>query len=332
MAMPAATLPENISVIVPLYNKREHVELCLRSVLDQTFQGFEIVVVNDASTDGSEVEAAKLVDPRITIVNRTSSGPGPGPARNLGIRRAKYPWCAFLDADDLWDPTYLERMAGAIGELPQDVGFVFSGFQNLDGEGEVRLDKFSEGRLGQPPVIFDLPNFVRAWIQNHNAPNRTSATIIRRDILMEIGGFPEEEKCKRGEDKDTWLRTIMTTRSAYVPFVGMTYLTDSDNKISETTWSNEKPCLRRSLNFPPTLDADATSARLLRRLYNDEVFSNAKEISRSGSLQLKILRGFYLRDDLAKLLLILGLCLLPHSLVSFARRVRRVCSAATKNF
>lgn len=331
MAMPAATQPENISVIIPLYNKREYVDQCIRSVLDQTFQGFEIIVIDDASTDGSEAEAAKFADPRITIVHRTSSGPGPGPARNLGIRSAKYPWCAFLDADDIWDPAYLERMTHAIGQLPPNIGFVFSGFQNLDGAGVLRLNKFSEGRLGGPAMVLDLPDFIRAWIQNHNSPNRTSATIIRRDVLTKIGGFPEEEKCKHGEDKDTWLRTIMTTRCAYIPFVGMTYLTDSTNKISESTWSNELPCMRRSLNIRPSRDDGKTVKRLLRRLYNDEVLSNAKEITRSGSLQLSILRGFYFVDDPIKFILILCMWLLPNSVVSFVRRLRRLCIEATKN-
>ena len=128
--MPAPTSIQNVSVIIPLYNKREHVEQCLRSVLEQTFQGFEIIVINDASTDGSEAEVSDFSDPRITVIHRATSGPGPGPARNLGIRKAKYSWCAFLDADDVWEPTYLEHMIFAINQLPEDVGLVFFGFPN----------------------------------------------------------------------------------------------------------------------------------------------------------------------------------------------------------
>ena len=181
-------------------------------------------------------------------------------------------------------------------------------------------------------MIFDLPDFVRAWIRNHNSPNRTSATAIKTQTLLEIGGFPESEQCKRGQDKETWLRTAVATRCAYVPFLGMTYRSGSQNETSSTQLRTGVPCICSTIARLLESQESPTYRELLRQLYNDEILSNAKEISRSGSLQLSILRGFYLSDDPAKFLLILGLCLLPHSVLSFARGMRRVCIAATKSF
>lgn len=94
-----------ISVVIPLYNKEKQIKRTLQSVLTQTFQDFEIVIVNDGSTDNSVIEVEKLKDPRIRLVHQKNAGVSA--ARNKGIEEAKYELIAFLDADDEWQSEYL---------------------------------------------------------------------------------------------------------------------------------------------------------------------------------------------------------------------------------
>ena len=89
------------SVVIPLYNKELSIINTIQSVLDQTFQNFEIVVVNDGSTDRSVEMVEQFNDPRIRIINKSNGGVSS--ARNRGIQEAKYELVAFLDADDFWE-------------------------------------------------------------------------------------------------------------------------------------------------------------------------------------------------------------------------------------
>ena len=98
-----------ISVIITLYNKTAYIERALRSVLNQTYQDFEIVVVDDGSTDGGGDIVSRLPDPRIRLVRQRNAGAGT--ARNRGIRESRGEWIAMLDGDDEWRPGFLRAVA-----------------------------------------------------------------------------------------------------------------------------------------------------------------------------------------------------------------------------
>jgi len=104
------------SVIIPVYNKGPHIHHSISSVLNQTFQDFEIILIDDASTDNSLEEIRKFTDPRIRILNRSEPGPGGYAARNLGIKEANAEWVALLDADDIWYPEHLGTAKGLIDD------------------------------------------------------------------------------------------------------------------------------------------------------------------------------------------------------------------------
>ncbi len=96
------------SVIIPLYNKATTVERAIRSVLKQTVQDFEIIVVNDGSTDRGPIVVSAINDPRIRLIHQSNAGVSA--ARNRGIAESKYDLIAFLDADDEWLPEFLETI------------------------------------------------------------------------------------------------------------------------------------------------------------------------------------------------------------------------------
>lgn len=106
-----------ISVVIPLYNKEELITVTVRSVLSQTFADFELLIVNDGSTDGSLAVVSAISDPRIKVINIENSGVSV--ARNTGIKAASHDWVAFLDADDWWDHSFLEEMTKAIKSYPE---------------------------------------------------------------------------------------------------------------------------------------------------------------------------------------------------------------------
>ena len=107
-----------ISVVIPLYNKAHTIVNTLTTVMNQTYRNFEVIIVNDGSTDnGVDVIKSNFNDPRIRIINQENAGVSA--ARNRGVKEAKGDWIAFLDGDDEWMPQYLETMTNALNQHPQ---------------------------------------------------------------------------------------------------------------------------------------------------------------------------------------------------------------------
>lgn len=117
-----------VSVIIPTYNRAHLVSRAVRSVLNQTYQDFELVVVDDASTDNTEEVVKGFNDDRIRYF-RHSENKGPAAARNTGIEAAKGAFIAFLDDDDEWLPHHLALTVETIERLPDDWGVVYTGYR-----------------------------------------------------------------------------------------------------------------------------------------------------------------------------------------------------------
>ena len=120
-----------ISVVIPLYNKEKQIAKTLQTVLNQTYQDFEIVIVNDGSTDGSVDEVKKFLNPRIRLINQKNGGVSA--ARNRGIEEAKGEYIAFLDADDVWDIEHLEVLYQLILAYPKNGAYATAYRNNIEG-------------------------------------------------------------------------------------------------------------------------------------------------------------------------------------------------------
>ena len=104
------------SIIIPVYNKETFLENTIKSVLQQSFTDFELIIINDGSTDNSESKIKSFSDPRITYLKKENGGVST--ARNLGIEMAAASYITFIDADDYWYPNFLEEMVSSIEQFP----------------------------------------------------------------------------------------------------------------------------------------------------------------------------------------------------------------------
>lgn len=196
-----------ISIVIPLYNKERQIAATLNSVLSQTYQDFEIVIVNDGSTDDSATEVKKFKDPRIRIINQKNSGVSA--ARNRGIHEAKGDFIALLDGDDEWKPDYLKTQFELTQKYPEcDVYCVNYCFRDLAGQ-------------IIPTVINHLPfNVSDGVLSNYfevascsHPPICSISVMARKGIFESVGGFPVG--IKSGEDLLTWARLACRYKTAY---------------------------------------------------------------------------------------------------------------------
>lgn len=298
------------SIIIPVHNKLPHLDRSVHSVLSQTFKEFELILVDDASTDGSSEKIEEYSDPRIRIYKRDVPGPGGYAARNLGIKEAKYDWIAFLDADDEWDKTYLEEKFKAI-QAYEDVGIVSTRWEkSYDGRRQP-IHRFE--KVKEEYYRFDLIDYFKnlefIW---------TGCVAIRKDILIDAKLFPEG-KCKRGGDMDTWIRCLIKSEhNIFINRTLVTYYRDTINQVNNSKSEGQEVfCpletiegLRTLTNNKELLKAiDHYCARfayyrIIKSLKNREVI-NKKEIA---MIQSSKLRGkVYLKSLLYKLLVKLSI-------------------------
>ena len=184
------------SVVIPLYNKEKYIARTIRSVLEQSVHAFEIIVVDDGSTDNSINEVKKFDDDRIHIVHQENGGVSA--ARNRGIAEARYDLIAFLDADDLWETDFLETVF-KLKDNYKDCSVFAVNYKILSYNGSTRM-----------PIIKGLPNnFQEGILENYfeiasqSDPLICSISLaVRKEALETIGGFPVG--IRAGEDLLTW--------------------------------------------------------------------------------------------------------------------------------
>ena len=195
-----------ISVVIPLYNKADFVKDSIDSVLQQTYSDFEIIVVNDGSTDTSEAIVKAIDDPRIQLISIDNSGVSV--ARNTGIEAASYDWVAFLDADEWWAPTFLEEITNAMSKFPTKKIFA-SGICTIFKDETNRYSHQmlpSDGEMG-------ICNYFKI-ISKYLPPINSSNVIIAKALFKEKGFFRKDQK--NHEDHDLWMRLCIAEPLVFV--------------------------------------------------------------------------------------------------------------------
>lgn len=186
------------SVIIPLYNKAPYVRKALETVCAQTYLDYEIIIINDGSTDNSAIIAEEFLNAVEGISYKIFSqqNAGVSAARNNGVAQAGGDYIAFLDADDWWEPTYLECMAQLIEDYP---------------EAGLYACNYVYYKPSKTHVALNIPtgyiNYPKAYYESGAMPVWTGATMMPREVFEEMGGFPVG--IKLGEDFLLWAKTAM---------------------------------------------------------------------------------------------------------------------------
>jgi glycosyltransferase involved in cell wall biosynthesis len=180
-----------VSIIIPAYNSMHFLPKTIDSVLAQTFEDYEVIVVNDGSSDGIEYWAKQITNSRIKFIAQENQGQSI--ARNTGLTYAEGEYIAFLDSDDLWAPTKLEKQVGVLEKYPE-VGFVHTWVALIDTKGRFL------GKVWRSTIDGD------AWAKliEGNIIACGSVPMIRRSCIETVGLFQKLPFCC--EDWDMWLR------------------------------------------------------------------------------------------------------------------------------
>lgn len=200
------------SVIIPLYNKSSYIDKALHSLINQTFQNFEVIIVDDGSTDGSVQRVEELFQSQSLLPDKykliKQPNQGVSTARNNGVKLAVYDFIAFLDADDWWSPEYLENMKQLIEKYPE-AGIYASSYY------KVKYGKITPARIGVDDGFLEgLINYFQVYAKTLWMPVWTGATIIKKAIFEELEGF--KPQLKLGEDFDLWVRVAEKYPVAFI--------------------------------------------------------------------------------------------------------------------
>jgi glycosyltransferase involved in cell wall biosynthesis len=205
-----------VSVIIPAYNAMKYLPLTVESALRQTFTDFELLIVNDGSTDNIVEWISGLSDRRIKLISQTNQGTAV--ARNKGIIEAKGNYIALLDADDIWEPTKLEKQAKCLDNNPA-VGLVDTWARTIDLSGK------AIGRIRNHEVEGDV--FKKVYEACDSPVCCGSSPMIRRSCFDVLGLFDRDLYV---EDVDMWIRIASRYHYGLVREVLVNYRQHPDNK------------------------------------------------------------------------------------------------------
>lgn len=201
------------SVIIPLFNKVNYIEKAIISVLRQTFHNFELIILDDGSTDESVDVAYTIINNypvevqrKISVISQENKGVSS--ARNYGVELATFDYITFLDADDWWCDDYLERMKFLIDNYPVAGIYGCSYYK-------VRNGKSIDAKIGVN-YNFDhgIINYFKVYSLTLWMPLTSISTVVKKSVFCDIGGF--NSKLKLGEDFDLWARIASRYPVAYL--------------------------------------------------------------------------------------------------------------------
>ncbi len=236
------------SIIIPLYNKEHYIENTLKSVLNQSFSDFEILIINDGSTDNSEQKILNFKDYRIHYFSKKNEGVSN--ARNLGIEKATANFITFLDADDFWYPDFLETIHKGITLFPKEK--VFSGAIEIETPKKTFSAQYSIAKKSEYEVV----NFFDASYKESIIC--TSCAVFHRNVFEKVGVF--DTSIKSGQDTDLWIRIGLKYPIVFSWKILARYVYD------ENSLSKNKKYTTSKLNFLKFIEEEKSNPWLKKYL------------------------------------------------------------------
>ncbi|MGB2685681.1 MAG: glycosyltransferase family 2 protein [Olleya sp.] len=218
------------SVIIPLYNKEKYVLKTITSVLQQSFQNFDIVIVDDGSTDQSLAIVKSLNNDKITVIQQENQGASI--ARNTAIAASNGSYIATLDADDIWDKNHLLELKKCINTCPEAVLFC-TNYNIKRHDGFITKSKFNFEYDNSCLIIND---FFKANIINF-IPTSSSVAFKKQDFLK-VNGY--NTKLRTGQDIDLWIKFGLIGKIAFNPKITMLYNFFDQSSLSNRDYNEDR--------------------------------------------------------------------------------------------
>ncbi len=241
----------NFSVVLTVYNKGKQIENTLKSVLKQTYQKYEIIIINDGSTDDSEQKIKAFKDSRIRYFSQQNKGAAA--ARNAGIKKAKYNYIALLDADDYWFPHYLEEQKKSIEKFPEEKVFSTAKQKRI---GEKTFPE--EYSIAENTTFPKAVNYFESSFQS--SVLHSSTIVIHKEVFEKVGFY--NPKYKSGQDTDLYVRIGLNYKVVFSNRICVEYiifensLFRSIKKLDEKAgfeeyekYENKNPALKKFLDL-----------------------------------------------------------------------------------
>ncbi|EDP71785.1 hypothetical protein FBALC1_04837 [Flavobacteriales bacterium ALC-1] len=202
------------SVIIPLYNKAEYISDCIKSALSQTFEDYEIVIINDGSTDNSISVVEKFNSQKIQLFHQDNAGASI--ARNNGANLATAEYIAFLDADDVWKPNHLACIKASIDLYP-NAGLFANNYFIKHNQNHIAPAKLNFNVIDKQPLVLD--NFFKTSL--YDTVVWTSAAAIKKQKFIDYGMF--NPLYLSSQDLDLWIRIALKEPIVFNPEITMIY-------------------------------------------------------------------------------------------------------------
>ena len=218
-----------ISIVIPTYQRCDRLKIALKSVLNQTYHNYEILIIDDGSLDGTKQMVKSFKDSRIIYHWQRNSG-CPANPRNKGIKKAKGEWIAFLDSDDWWSP---DKLKNCVKYINDDVDLIYHDIEIASNKPNFFLGgkKVKTHQL-KTPVLKDL------LLKGNIISN--SSVVVRKKLLVFAGYLDERIEFKAVEDYNMWLKIArLTEKFFYLPKKLGFYFVHNENISNQKNISNQ---------------------------------------------------------------------------------------------
>ena len=218
-----------ISIVIPTYNHARFLGRALKSVIDQTYVNWEVIVIDNHSSDNTDEVMETFIDRRIRYLKIYNNGVIAA-SRNEGIRAAHGEWIAFLDSDDWWTKNKLEV---CISKISRNVDFIYHAHEYVSKSKSFFKKKIIRGRQLKKPILNDL--LISTITKGTQVSN--SSVIVRKNILIKIGGLNENKILVGSDDYDTWLKISQITDQFLFVNKKLSYVLFHDARTSNKNMS-----------------------------------------------------------------------------------------------
>jgi len=220
------------SIVIPYYNKAKYIQRCINSVVNQSFNDYEIIIVNDGATDDGLAFLSEINSEKIILISQENKGVSE--ARNTGIKKAKNQFIAFLDADDCWHTNYLEKVKQLI-DKESNVKIIGCNYS--------RSNDFLTAKCNEIDY-YKFEDYFKVAIKNTYFTS--SSTVIESSFFMQNKGF--NPMLKSGEDTDVWFRAVASGGNAFYIKNSLVYYSDEDENQTTKIKQNLKNALVGNIN------------------------------------------------------------------------------------